>query len=151
MGILPDRPVLRGDSILLRLPRVLRTTWLSHLWTGVFDSPVLLHHRRVIDDVRCCSRPCSLGVVPLTSYQSATFVKARDAFQADGRSATVGRYAFGFSWGAWAALLIATALFFAGIAGGKDGGSGRRGFRRNKSVRSQRSYDLGSRRVKDEY
>lgn len=84
---------------------------------------------------------------------SAVFVKARDAFHADGRSASLGRYAFGFSWGAWAALLIATVLFFLGMRKSEPtagGGSSRR-WRRSRSTRSQRSYDMGSRRVKDDY
>ncbi len=37
----------------------------------------------------------------------------RNVFTGEGRAAKVGSYAFGFSWGSWAALLIATALFFA--------------------------------------
>ncbi|KAF3768621.1 hypothetical protein M406DRAFT_354943 [Cryphonectria parasitica EP155] len=108
----------------------------------------------------CCGRLGSAisGLVSLTalffytiavSLMTATFVKARDAFRADNRSVEIGRYAFGFSWGAWAALLIATVLFFLGIRS-SDRGSSRR-WRRNRSVRSQRSYDLGSRRVKDDY
>ena len=38
----------------------------------------------------------------------------RNVFTGEDRAANVGSYAFGFSWGSWAALLIATALFFAG-------------------------------------
>lgn len=83
------------------------------------------------------------------SLMTATFVKARDAFQADGRTASVGRYAFGFSWGAWAALFIGTVLFFMGTRH-RDGVSRRR-FGRSRSTRSHRSHDLGSRRVKDDY
>ncbi|KAK3903696.1 SUR7/PalI family-domain-containing protein [Staphylotrichum tortipilum] len=47
------------------------------------------------------------------SMMTATFVKMRNVFTGEGRAANVGSYAFGFSWGSWAALLIATALFFA--------------------------------------
>lgn len=91
---------------------------------------------------------------------SAVFVKMRDAFLADGRDATLGRYAFGFSWGAWAALLLATALFGVGIrragasaagAGAADGVTSRGRWRRTRSTRSRKSYDMGSRRVKEEY
>lgn len=82
------------------------------------------------------------------STTSATFVKARDAFRADNRTAEIGRYAFGFSWGAWAALLIATVLFFLGTRR-SDGVTTRRW--RRKSTRSRRSYDVGSRRVKEDY
>ncbi|KAK6821181.1 non-anchored cell wall protein 6- variant 1 [Apiospora arundinis] len=95
------------------------------------------------------------------SLMTATFVKARDAFRADGRDATLGRYAFGFSWAAWAGLFLSMLLFFIGSRVGKDkgaaaagtggGGWGRSRFGRKRSVRSRRSYDLGSRRVKDDY
>ncbi|POS70070.1 hypothetical protein DHEL01_v211537 [Diaporthe helianthi] len=83
------------------------------------------------------------------SLMTATFVKARDAFLADNRPASIGRYAFGFSWGAWAALFIGTVLFFMGTRN-RDGYSSRR-FGRSRSTRSHRSHDLGSRRVKDDY
>ncbi|EAQ89572.1 hypothetical protein CHGG_06191 [Chaetomium globosum CBS 148.51] len=45
------------------------------------------------------------------SLMTATFVKMRDVFIREGRDASLGRYAFGFSWGAWALLLISTILF----------------------------------------
>jgi hypothetical protein len=35
----------------------------------------------------------------------------RNVFASEGREASLGRYAFGFSWGSWAALLISTILF----------------------------------------
>jgi hypothetical protein len=35
----------------------------------------------------------------------------RDVFIREGRDASLGRYAFGFSWAAWALLLISTILF----------------------------------------
>ncbi|KAH7376988.1 SUR7/PalI family-domain-containing protein [Plectosphaerella cucumerina] len=92
------------------------------------------------------------NVRPPANVSSATFVKARDAFLAAGRDASVGRYAFGFGWGAWAALLIATVLFGLGIRSDRSGGGGGgRSWRRRKSTRSRRSYDVGSRRVKDDY
>lgn len=82
-------------------------------------------------------------------YDSATFVKARDAFRADNRTASIGTWAFGFSWGAWAALLIATVMFFLGTRRNDTGTT--RTWRRTRSTRSRRSYDLGSHRVKDDY
>ncbi|KAI0894008.1 SUR7/PalI family-domain-containing protein [Annulohypoxylon nitens] len=114
--------------------------------------------------VACCGRLGSAiaGIVALTalffhtiavSMMTAVFVKLRNAFIADGRDATLGRWAFGFSWGSWAALLIATILFCVGIRGGGDSsalGSGRR-WGRQRSVRSRRSYDMNGRRVKDDY
>lgn len=112
--------------------------------------------------VACCGRLGSAiaGLVALgalffstiaVSLMTATFVKARNAFLADGRDAHIGTYAFGFSWGAWAALLIATLLFFMGVRSDKasTGGGWRRS--RRRSTRSRRSYDVGGRRVKDEY
>ncbi|KAL2117779.1 hypothetical protein VTJ04DRAFT_7439 [Mycothermus thermophilus] len=47
------------------------------------------------------------------SLMTATFVKMRNAFVADDREASIGAYAFGFSWGAWGALFLATLLFCA--------------------------------------
>ncbi|PSR93980.1 SUR7/PalI family-domain-containing protein [Coniella lustricola] len=111
----------------------------------------------------CCGRLGSAvsGLVSLAALffysiavalMTVTFVKARNAFQSAGRSAQIGRYAFGFSWGAWAALLIATVLFFLGTR--RSDGVQSRSWRRRRSTRSTRSarsYDLGSRRVKDDY
>jgi hypothetical protein len=87
---------------------------------------------------------------------SATFVIARDAFRRSGRDATIGRWAFGFSWASWFALLLASILFCVAM-GRKDNHAGAttgsRWGRRRQSTRSQRvSYDVGSsHRVKDEY
>ena len=36
----------------------------------------------------------------------------RNVFHDEGRDAEIGAYAFGFAWGAWFALLLATVLFF---------------------------------------
>ncbi|KAI1427432.1 SUR7/PalI family-domain-containing protein [Xylaria sp. FL1777] len=86
------------------------------------------------------------------SLMTATFVRMRDQFNSVGRSAHIGRYAFGFTWGAWAALFIATVLFCVGIRAKRDhfstGGSR---WGRKRSVRSRRSYDIGSHRVKEDY
>lgn len=97
----------------------------------------------------CSQREKKRNTTELTFLDSTTFVKARNAFLADNRTATIGKYAFGFSWGAWVALLIATVLFFLGTRR-SDGVSSTR-FRRSRSTRSHRSYDMGSRRVKDDY
>ncbi|KAI0877902.1 SUR7/PalI family-domain-containing protein [Hypoxylon argillaceum] len=90
------------------------------------------------------------------SLMTATFVKMRAAFTAVGRDASLGVWAFGFTWGAVAAVLIATVLFWLGIrgdgAGAAAGGSGgARWGRRRRSVRSRRSYDMGTHRVKEDY
>jgi hypothetical protein len=115
--------------------------------------------------IACCGRlgsaiaglTTSVALFFLTiaaSLMTATFVKMRNQFHSVGRDASIGQYAFGFTWGAWAALFISMVLFFAGIRGSKDtyssGGSGLNWGRR-RSVRSHRSYDMNGRRVKDEY
>jgi len=100
---------------------------------------------------------------------TAEFVKARNAFQAQGISAKVGIYAFAWVWAAWGAMLIATIFLFAGCgaAGRKDdtttttkrtrsgGAGGNLGFfRRQRSRRSARGSFVDTesqRRVKDEY
>ncbi|KAI0376110.1 SUR7/PalI family-domain-containing protein [Hypomontagnella monticulosa] len=88
------------------------------------------------------------------SLMTAVFVKMRNAFIAAGRDASLGRYAFGFSWGSWTALLIAAILFCVGIRGSGEasgGGFRRPRFGRQRSVRSRRSYDMNGRRVKEDY
>ncbi|KAK1829497.1 SUR7/PalI family-domain-containing protein [Podospora conica] len=87
------------------------------------------------------------------ALMTATFVKARDAFIADGREASLGTWAFGFAWGSWAALLMATVLFCIGRGRSSKSGAG-------GSVRQGRSWGRGrastprsydGRRVKEEY
>ncbi|KAI1080071.1 SUR7/PalI family-domain-containing protein [Whalleya microplaca] len=90
------------------------------------------------------------------SMMTATFVKMRDAFNASGHTATLGRWAFGFSWGSWAALFIALVLLFVGALSHKDNaaagsGGGFRFGRKRDSVRSRRSYDVNGHRVKEDY
>jgi len=106
----------------------------------------------------------SLGV----SLMTAEFVQARNAFKSAGMSSSIGRYAFGFSWGAWAAIFLATIFLFLGCgAGGRSSRddnvrssrparTGNVGFFRRQ--RTTRSTNRGSfidnesqRRVKDEY
>ncbi|KAN0110650.1 SUR7/PalI family domain containing protein [Hyaloscypha variabilis] len=99
------------------------------------------------------------------ALMTTVFVKARDRFRDAGLSANIGRYAFGFTWGAWAAMFLATIFLFMGCgAGGRRSddhvrGSGTRGgstrfFRRQRSRRSARGSFVDTesqRRVKDEY
>jgi len=84
----------------------------------------------------------------------------RNTFVSSGRDASIGTYAFGFAWGAWAALLISTVLFClarhkrrdtttAAAAPAATTGRTRRGWPWRKRTASRRSYD--GRRVKDEY
>ncbi|KAL2198459.1 SUR7/PalI family-domain-containing protein [Corynascus similis CBS 632.67] len=93
------------------------------------------------------------------SLMTATFVKMRNVFAREGRDASLGRYAFGFSWGAWAALLISTVLFClarhkrrdntAAATATTNGHARRRWLPFGRRTASRRSYD--GRRVKDEY
>lgn len=87
------------------------------------------------------------------SLMTATWVLARNAFHRDGRSASIGRYAFGFAWASWATLLIATILFCLGMRGDKSssGGYSGRSWRRRRSVRSSHGGGYEGRRVKDDY
>lgn len=106
------------------------------------------------------------------SLMTAEFVKARDRFRDAGISTKIGRYAFGFTWGAWAAIFLATLFLFLGCGAGgrKDdnvrssraattsgGGLGNVGFFRRQRHSSRRSArgsfidNESQRRVKDEY
>ncbi len=86
---------------------------------------------------------------------SATFVKMRDAFHGDGRDAQVGSYAFGFAWGSWTALLIATVLFFASTRSRRsrdaDVAVAAATPRRRFAWPWRRGAAVEGRRVKDEY
>ena len=104
------------------------------------------------------------GLVGLTSLfftslaaalMTATFVKMRDAFRDAGRDASLGRYAFGFTWAAWTCILLATVIYFLGVFRSRDRdaaarrgtGGGRRWGRRRSVLTS-----VGSgHRVKDDY
>jgi len=105
------------------------------------------------------------------SLMTAEFVQARNRFHEAGMAAKVGRYAFGWTWGAWACITLATLFLFSGAAVGgrpKDDNvrnsstrqngtrnkSANRGFfRRQRSTRSRGSFidNDGQRRVKEEY
>jgi len=114
--------------------------------------------------VACCGRLGAaisglLSIISLfvftvgVSLMTATFVIARNDFNRAGRAATIGRWAFGFSWASWFALLLASILFCMAM-GRKDNHAGvstGRRWGRQRSTRSGVSYDIGGRRVKDEY
>jgi hypothetical protein len=90
-----------------------------------------------------------------TDNHSVEFVKARNVFNANGMSASVGSYAFGFSWASVVCLFIASTLFFGGCLTGRsrDNIHDRSFFRRNRSTRSRGSFiDNESQRrvIKDE-
>lgn len=85
----------------------------------------------------------------------------RNVFVSEGREAEIGKWAFGFGWGAWAALLISTVLFCIARRKRRDTadvapattttGRSRRvwPWKRRGTTASRRSYD--GRRVKDDY
>ena len=80
----------------------------------------------------------------------------RNVFVSNGRAASVGTYAFGFSWGAWAALFISTVIFCLGTRKRKDpvtARPARTGWpwvrRRKSSAANGAPYE--GRRVKEEY
>ena len=76
---------------------------------------------------------------------SATFVRGRNAFNSNNQTATIGKYAFGYEWAAFACWFLATVFFcIGGSASKKDSyGSSKGGFfkgRRNNSTRSRGSF-----------
>lgn len=93
------------------------------------------------------------------ALMTVTFVKARNVFLAAGIESSLGRYAFGFTWGAWAALFLAMLFLFLGARADKTDhvktrSSRGRFFGRKKSTRSTRGSFIDAesqRRVKDEY
>lgn len=85
------------------------------------------------------------------SLMTVTFVQARNRFLEEGREASLGRYAFGFLWGSFTALLIANVLFGLGMRGDKDRSGSLWRKRSTRSARSNRSRSYDGRRVKDEY
>lgn len=80
------------------------------------------------------------------SLMTAAYVLGRRNFRSAGRSASLGRYNFGFMWAAVACLFLATVMFCVGGAASGSRGTytkrtGGRSFmgRRKKSTRSRRS------------
>ena len=86
---------------------------------------------------------------------SAWTVLGRNAFNTNGQTATLGRYAYGFTWGAMACFLVSTVLFCLGGSVGKDRSnkSSKSSFGRKRSTRSRGSFvdTESAHRVKDEY
>ncbi|KAK4125221.1 hypothetical protein N657DRAFT_679981 [Parathielavia appendiculata] len=89
------------------------------------------------------------------SLMTATFVNMRNVFARDNREASLGRYAFGFSWGAWAALLASTILFCLARHKRRDTTAGApvapAAAPRRRWARPWRRSTYGGRRVKGEY
>ncbi|KAK0973521.1 Eisosomes component [Friedmanniomyces endolithicus] len=89
------------------------------------------------------------------ALMTAWTVIGRNAFLKSGQTAALGRYAYGFTWGAMACYLIATILFcVGGSVGKKDNNYPKTSyFGRKRSTRSRGSFvdSESQRRVKDEY
>jgi len=140
-----------------------RFGWVFQLVALVFGSLAIISG--FLSFTRIGSGLSSLIVFAASAFQTltavlmtVTFVKARDVFKANNMNASLGRYAFGFTWGAAVALFIASVFFFFGCCIGRgkstDHVSNRGGiFRRNRSTRSRGSFveSESARRVKEEY
>ncbi|KAI4196895.1 MAG: hypothetical protein LQ350_006264 [Teloschistes chrysophthalmus] len=80
------------------------------------------------------------------ALMTAAYVQGRSAFRSSSRTATLGKYNFGFMWAAVAALFLATLLeCVGGVTGKKDKSytkrtGGRSFFGRKKSTRSRGSF-----------
>jgi hypothetical protein len=162
LGLLPDRPRLDRLRILHLSASSLQPPRVWHLRLHHNVCTLLVHSRSSTHDVSLYFLFLNLH---FSNTPSTVFVKARDRFRDAGLSANIGRYAFGFTWGAWAAMFLATIFLFMGCgAGGRRSddhvrGSGTRGgstrfFRRQRSRRSARGSFVDTesqRRVKDEY
>ncbi|KAL8945674.1 MAG: hypothetical protein Q9183_008019 [Haloplaca sp. 2 TL-2023] len=94
------------------------------------------------------SGTCSVALFFQTlaaALMTAAFVEGRNTFRADDRTASLGRYNFGFMWGAVAALFLATLMeCIGGVTGKKDKTyssrtGGKKFFGRKKSTKSNRS------------
>lgn len=79
----------------------------------------------------------------------------RDHLNANNMHASLGKYAFGFSWAAFACMAIATILFLMGVipGGGEESANTGSRFGRKRSTRSRRSFvdNDSQHRVKEEY
>lgn len=106
------------------------------------------------------------------ALMTVVFVKARNRFRDAGITSQIGKYAFGFTWGAWAALFLAATMLFlgAGLGGSsrkekhsstatrvpKESAASGGGFgfyrrQRNRNAGRTSSISDSQRRVKDEY
>ncbi|KAL9021307.1 MAG: hypothetical protein Q9185_001512 [Variospora sp. 1 TL-2023] len=95
------------------------------------------------------SATCSVALFFQTltaALMTAAFVEGRNNFRSSDRTATLGRYNFGFMWAAVACLFLSTVLLcVGGVTGKRDKSyttrtSGRSFFGRKKSTRSRGSF-----------
>ncbi|KAF2225336.1 SUR7/PalI family-domain-containing protein [Elsinoe ampelina] len=88
------------------------------------------------------------------ALMTAWSVEGRNIFRANNQEASLGRYAYGFTWGAVAAFMLSTVLFcIGGSVGGRDSSSHSSRFGRKRSTRSRGSFidSESQRRVKADY
>lgn len=94
------------------------------------------------------------GVVKLTLTHSAWTVRGRNHLNGLGQTASLGKYAYGFTWASFACFFLATVLFCVGGGVGKEKNTSQKSyFGRKRSTRSRGSFvENGSERrtVKDE-
>lgn len=74
------------------------------------------------------------GLFQANEFSSAAFVEGRNIFISNDQTAILGKYAFSFNWGAFAALLIATVMF------GIGGTSSKNSNRRSKNAKNRGSF-----------
>lgn len=90
----------------------------------------------------------------LTIYHSAWTVRGRNALRNAGENASLGKYAYGFTWASFTCFLLAMILFCVGGGVGKEKNTTSKSyFGRKRSTRSRGSFvENGSERrvVKDE-
>lgn len=84
---------------------------------------------------------------------SATFVRAQRIFQHNGINAHLGRWAFGWTWAAWACMFVASLMLCLGCLVGRDRDHASGGGRFGRSRRNRNSVldSESQRRVKEEY
>ncbi|KAK4690130.1 hypothetical protein P7C71_g6594, partial [Lecanoromycetidae sp. Uapishka_2] len=79
----------------------------------------------------------------VAALMTASYVKGRNAFLANGKTATLGKYNFGFMWAAVACYFLATILLCAGGAA-SGGGGGRKEKSGSRFGRKKATRDRGS-------
>ena len=127
---------------------------LLYIKLHLLDCAILPNNNSVTNDVRSLSlspwsprQPKNATLTP-PFLSSAAFVLGRKAFRSASRSASLGRYNFGFMWAALACLFLATILLCAGGAASRSSNTyssrctGGRTFygRRKKSTRNRGSF-----------
>jgi hypothetical protein len=146
LGFLPSGAYLRRFCPLL-WPIVFHKTWFGPRWHHHWRCQLLDPSCGYSHDVRLSSMLTS----QVLNAPRITFVEARDVFNSYGYDASVGAYAFGFTWAAAVCLAIATTLFFSGCFVGHstyDAVRRRSFFRRNRRPRGS---FVENGRVKEEY